>query len=144
MDLAFRIEVYASVLLHDGQGGALLREVAKLDKFGSDTIATLDAANWDVQQLGAAMATALARTRGEVATLVRRVLCADPGNGLHCWHAVTQWLRPRSVAEQASSMTRLISPKRTNNASELQVAVTQWELTPLEHASKFTEIVQTA
>ena len=60
------------VLSHDGQGGALLREFAKLDKFGSDTIATLDAACGDVQQVRAAMVAALVTgTRGEVATLVR-------------------------------------------------------------------------
>ena len=31
-DLAFRMEGYAAVLSRDGQGGALLREVAKLEK----------------------------------------------------------------------------------------------------------------
>ena len=53
------MEGRAAVLSHDGQG-ALLREVAKLDKFRRDTAATLDAACWDVQQLSAAMAAALA------------------------------------------------------------------------------------
>ena len=28
-------------------------------------------------------------TRGEVATLVRRVFSTDPGNGLHRWNTVT-------------------------------------------------------
>ena len=32
-DFAFRMEGYAAVLSRDGQGGALLREVAKLEKF---------------------------------------------------------------------------------------------------------------
>ena len=32
-DFAFRMDGYAAVLSRDGQGGALLREVAKLDKF---------------------------------------------------------------------------------------------------------------
>ena len=41
-DFAFRMEGYAAVLSHDGQGGALLREVAKLDRFESDTIETLE------------------------------------------------------------------------------------------------------
>ena len=62
------------------------------------------------------MAAALVTcTRGEMATLL------NPGNGLHVWHAVTQWFRQRSAVEQ--------------------VAVMQWELTLVEHESKFTEIV---
>ena len=38
-------------------------------------------------------------------------------------------------------MARLISPKRTKNVNELQVAVMQWELTLVEHESKFSEDV---
>ena len=38
-------------------------------------------------------------------------------------------------------MVRLISPKRTKNVNELQVAVMQWELTLVEHESKFSEVV---
>ena len=68
-DFAFRMEGYAAVLSRDGQGGALLREVAKLEKFEDNTIETLGRTSWDVQQLGAAMAAALNTcTRGEVAT----------------------------------------------------------------------------
>ena len=48
-DTLFWVEVCAAVLSHDGQGGALLREVANLAKFGSDTQATPDPAYWDVQ-----------------------------------------------------------------------------------------------
>ena len=33
---------YAAVLWHDGQGGALLRAVAKLDKFESETVEALE------------------------------------------------------------------------------------------------------
>ena len=65
----------------------------------------------------------------------------SPGDGLQAWHAVTQWFKPRSVVEQAASMARLISPKRTKNLNELQVTVMQWELTPVEHESKFSEVV---
>ena len=129
-DFVFRMEGYAAVLSRDGQGGALLREVAKLEYF------------WDVQQLSAAMAAALImRTRGKVATLVRRILSVSPGDGLQAWHAVTQWFKPRSVVEQAASMARLISPKRTKNVNQLQAAVMQWELTLVEHESKFSEVV---
>ena len=40
-----------------------------------------------------------------------------------------------------ASMARVISPKRTKNVNELQVAVMQWELTLVEHESKFSEVV---
>ena len=40
-DFAFRMEGYVAVLSSDGQGGALLREVAKLEKFEDNTIETL-------------------------------------------------------------------------------------------------------
>ena len=131
-DLAFRMEGYAAVL----------SEVAKLEKFEDNTIEILERRFWDVQQLIAAMAAALITcTRGEVATLVRRILSVSPGDRLQAWHAVTQWFKPRSVVEQAASMARLISPKRTKNVNELQVAVMQWELTLVEHESKFSEVV---
>ena len=94
---------------------------------------------WDVQQLSASMAAAPNTcTRGEVAKLVRRILSVSPGDGLQAWFAVTHWFKPRSVVEQAASMARLISPKRTKNVNELQVAVMQWELTLVEHESKFS------
>ena len=64
-----------------------------------------------------------------------------PGDGLQAWHAVRQWFKPRPVVEQAASMARLISPKRTKNVNELQVAVMQRELTLVEHESKFSEVV---
>ena len=144
-DFAFGMEGCAAVLSRDGKGGALLREVAKLVKFEDSTVAILERSFWDVQQLSAAMAAALITcTRGEVATLVRRILSVSPGDGLQAWHAVTQWFKPRSVVEQAASMARLISPKRTKNVNELQVAVMQWELTLDEHESKFSEVVPTA
>ena len=38
-------------------------------------------------------------------------------------------------------MAKLMSPKRTKNVNELQVAVLQWELTLVEHESKFSEVV---
>ena len=82
-DFAFRMEGYAAVLSRDGQGGALLREVAKLEKFDVNTIDTLERTFWDVRQLSAAMAAALTTcTRGEVATLVRRILSVSSGDGL--------------------------------------------------------------
>ena len=121
-DFAFRMEGYAAVLSRDGQGGALLREDAKLYKFEDNTVAILVRSFWDVQQqLSAATEAALITgTRGEVATLVRRILSVSPGDGLQAWHAVTQWFKHRSVVEQVASMTRLISPKRTKNVNELR------------------------
>ena len=58
----------------DGQGGALLREVAMLEKFEDNTTETLERNFWDVQQLSAAAAALTTCTRGEVAKLVRRGL----------------------------------------------------------------------
>ena len=136
------MEGCAAVLSCDGQGGALLREVAKLEKCEDNTTETFVRSFWHVQQLSAAMSAALTTcTRGEVATLVRRILSVSPGDGIQAWHAVTQWFKPRSVVEQAVSMARLISPKRTENVNELQVAVMQWDLTLVEHESKFSEVV---
>ena len=83
---AFRLEGFAAVLSRDGRGGALLREVAKPEKFDGNTIETLGRTFWDVQQLSAAMAAALiTRSRGEVATLVRRTLSVSPGDRLQEW-----------------------------------------------------------
>ena len=73
------MEGCAAVLSCDGHGGALLREVAKLEKFEDNTIETLGRSFGDVQQLSAALSALTTCTRGEVATLVRRI------------HAVTQW-----------------------------------------------------
>ena len=50
-------------------------------------------------------------------------------------------VQARSVVEQAASMARLFSPKRTKNVNELEVAVMQWELTLVEHEPKFSEVV---
>ena len=70
-DFALRMERHAAVLSRDAQGGALLREVAKVEKFEDNTIETLGRTFWDVQKLSAAVAAALVTcTRGEVATLV--------------------------------------------------------------------------
>ena len=140
VDFAFRMEGYATVPSRDGQGGALLREVGKLEKFEDNTIETLGRTFWDVQQLSAAMAAALITcTRGEVARLVRTILSVSPGDGLQAWFAVTEWFKPRSLVEQTVSMARLISPKRTENVNGLQEAVMQRELTLVEHESKFSE-----
>ena len=116
--------------------------MAKLEKCEDSTIDALVRTFWDVQQLGAAMAAALITcTRGEVATLVRRILSVSPGDALKTWFAVTHWFKPRPVMEQVAAMARLISPKRTKNVNELQVAAMQWELTLVEHESKFSEVV---
>ena len=93
-DFVFRMEDNAADLSRDGQGGALLREVAKLEEFEDNTIETLGRTFWDVQQLSAAMGAApITCTHGEVATLVRRILSVSPGDGLQAWFAVTQCLK---------------------------------------------------
>ena len=77
-------------------------------------------------------AVLITRTRGEVATLVRRILSASTGDGLQAWFAVTHWFKPRAVVERAASMARLISPKRTKN-----VAVMQWELSTSQSSQRW-------
>ena len=73
-DIAFRMEGCEAVLSLGGQGGALLREVAKLENFANNTSETLGRTFLDVQQLGETMAASLITcTRGEVATLVNLV-----------------------------------------------------------------------
>ena len=47
-DFAFRMEGSAAVLSCDGQGGALLREVAKLEKFEDNTIEIFERSFWGV------------------------------------------------------------------------------------------------
>ena len=112
---------------------ALLRELAKLEKFEDNMIETLGRTFWDVQHLSAAMAAALITcTRGEVATLVSRILSASTGDGLQAWFAVTHWFKPRAVVERAASMARLISPKRTKN-----VTVMQWELSTSQSSQRW-------
>ena len=51
----FAMEGFAAVPSRDGQGGALLREVAKLEKFDGNTIETLEGPSG----MSAAMAAAL-------------------------------------------------------------------------------------
>ena len=75
----------SSVLSHDGQGGVVLRDVAKLDELDKDTVATQHAAYPNVKPLSSAIAAVLVTcTRGEVTIPVRRVQGADPGKGRHC------------------------------------------------------------
>ena len=69
--------------------------MAKLEKFEDNTVGTLARTFWDVQQLSAAMAAALITcTRGEVATLARKILSVSPGDGFQAWFAVTHWFKP--------------------------------------------------
>ena len=61
---------------------AILKYVAHVDRF--DTVSDMDAECWAVQLSTAAMAAArVTWTRGEVVLLMRRVVNADPENGIH-------------------------------------------------------------
>ena len=125
-------------------GGALLREVAKLVKFESDTIGDLGE-----KALGRSAAERSHDSRcsyvhprssgkpwcGESSV---QIPGADSAAGTQS-HSGSDPLR--SLVEQASSMARLFPTKRTKNANELQSAVVQWELTLVEHEAKFTEVV---
>ena len=93
------------------------REVAKLEKFEDNTIETRS--YWDVQQSSAAMTKEDSQCEPwrRTSSLARS-------------HAM---VLARLVVEQSASMARLISPKRTKNVNELQVAAMPWELTLVEH-----------
>ena len=85
--------------------------MAKLEKF-EDRTESLERTFWDVRQLGVAMkASLITCTRGEVATLVRRILSVSLGDGLHTCFPVTRRFKPKSVVEQAASMSKLISSR---------------------------------
>ena len=78
-DFALWVEGYAAVLCRDGQGGALLREVAKLEKCEDNTIETSERTFWDVQHLSAAMEDSLITcTRGEVANAGKKNSQCEP------------------------------------------------------------------
>ena len=117
---AFRMDGCIAVLSHDGQGGGLLREVAKLDKREDDSMAILETSYWDVNT-DAVMAPACLRARVEVASLVRWILRADSGNGLHGWHAVTRVQAPISGGTGVVDGTNHIPSARERK--ELQAAV---------------------
>ena len=81
-----------------------MRGVAKLEKLDGNTIETLERTFWDVQHLSAAMAAApITCTRGEVATLVRRIVSVSPGrwaSSLVRSHAMVQ----TQISGRASSV----------------------------------------
>ena len=122
-DFAFRIEVYAAVLSHVGPGGALLRDVAKHSVDSRRSVLgrpTVEGSH--CCRLGHAHAVRWRPWRdGSSAQTLETVSTA--GTQLHDIVSFDSW------------------PKRTKNASELQVAVLQWECTLGEHESKFAEVV---
>ena len=109
--------------------------------FEDNTIETLGRTFWDVQQLSASMAAALSTcTREEVATLVKGILSVSPGDGLQAWFAVTHWFKPDQWWYRRRRWRSSCRQKRTKNVNELQVPVMQWDLTLVEHESKFSEV----
>ena len=85
-DFAFRIEGHAAVLSRDGQGGALLREVAKLESLKTTRLRE--------DLLGCPKSEcSYDSTRGKVATLVRRIFSVFPlrwTSSLFRGHALVQ------------------------------------------------------
>ena len=80
------------------KGGALLREVAKLEKFEDNTIEILGRSFWDIQQLSAAVAAApITCTRGEVAIAGKEDSQCEP------------WRRTSSLARSHAMVQAQIS-----------------------------------
>ena len=141
-DFAFQMEGIAAVLSSDGQCGALLGEVAKLEKFEDNTIETLGRTFWDVQQLGAA--------DGSCSDHVdpRRGCDAGKKNSQRePWRWTSSLVRSHALVQtQISGGTSCVDgeahiAKAHQNVKELQVAIRQWELTLVEHESQFSEVV---
>ena len=142
-DFAFRMEGYAAVLSRDGQGGALLREVAKLEKFEDNMIETLG------EEL--LRCPTFECSYGSCSNHVHPRRGSNDGKkNSQCepWRWTSSLVRSHAMVQSPDQWwskrrrwRELISPKRTKNVNELQVAVMQWELTLVEHESKFSEVV---
>ena len=142
-EFCFKIESYMTALDPSGRGGEIVKKAAELDDVvDDDVLAAWDTEYWHAQPLGAALASCLiTTTTGEVATLVRRILRAEPGAGFRAWQELIRWFRPKSVIEGSSSMARIIEPAKCKTVSDLQRAVMAWELKVVEHEARFNEVV---
>ena len=142
-ELCFRIESYMTTIDPNGEGGEIAKRVAQSDVDVDDTvIADLEMEFWHVKPLNAALASCLITcTTGEVATLVRRILRAEPGAGFQTWQELSRWFRPKSTLEGPASMARIIEPAKCKTIADLQRAVMDWELKVVEHEGRFGEQV---
>ena len=140
----FKMEAYMSTLDDAGKGGEILRAAATEVKDMDDAeVANLAAICWNVSALDSALASSLiTTTKGEVGTLVRRMLQAFPGSGLRTWQDLNRWYRPKSAVEGAASMASIIAPSRAKSIAELQRFIMDWELRVAEHEARHNECVQ--
>ena len=76
---------------------------------------------------------------GRVATLVRRILRAEPSPPYGAWQEVARWFRPKSVIEASASMAKIIKPPNCTTVADLQRAIMEWELQIVEHKGGFNE-----
>ena len=75
----------------------MVKRAGELDRAGDDdVISEWDTEFWHVKPLSAALASCLiTATTGEVATLVRRILRAEPSAGFRAWQELAKWFRPK-------------------------------------------------
>ena len=119
------MEGYAAVLSCDGQGGALLREVAKLeDSLGCSPIERSD---------GSCSDHVYSRRGGNVGEKDSQCEPWRRTPSLACCHAM--------VEAQISGGTSRINGATHLTQAHQEVAVMQWQLTLVEHESKFSEVV---
>ena len=117
-EFSFEFESYMTALYPTGWGGALVKRAGELDR------AEWDTEFWHVNPLGAALASCLITAMtGEVSTLVRRTLWAEPSASFRAWQELARWFRPKSVIEGSASMARIMEPTKCKTLADLQRAV---------------------
>ena len=100
-----------------------------------DEVTNLAAIFGDVSAISSSLASCtITTTRGEVGTLLRRVLQAFPGAGLRAWQELNRWYRPKSAFEGAASMANIIAPSRAKSIGELQQSIMDREHRVVAHS----------
>ena len=134
----FKMEAYLSTLDPGAKGGEVVRADATEAK-DMDEVTNLEAISWNVSSLDSALASCLiTTTKGEVGTLVRRVLQAFPGSGV----AGAEQTVPTKISCCGVSMAGIIAPLRAKSIGELQRFIMNWELRVAEHEARHNEYVQ--
>ena len=134
------MEGCAADLSRDGQGGALLREVAKLEKFEADTTEIKGEELLGCPTVGCSHGSCPdhvhSRRSGNVGKKDSQCEPCKRTSSLACSHAMVQ--------SQISGGTSGVDGGAhiAKNVNELQVAVMHWELTLVEHEfKKFSKVV---
>ena len=128
------MEGYAAVLSRDGQGGVLLREADKLEKFEDKLLGCPT----NECSFGSCCKHAHPRRGGNAGKENSQLESRRRAPSLARSHAMVQ-TRISGATGGINGEARIA--KTYKNVNELQVADMQWELTLVEHESKFPEVV---